>query len=298
MVGALLATLAAATFGTGDFLGGLAARRTSAITTMVVVQAAGLAAVVVTAMAVGAQVAASDLWFGAAAGLSGAVAFLLFYRAMSSAQMSVVAPVSAVLAAAVPVVVGVLGGERPPAWALVGMAVALPAVVLIGREPADVEPAGADVPSSSVVVGDRRVRVGPALDAAPVVSAALAGVGFGLVVTFLSRTGESSGMWPLVSARGTAVLVGALAAAVVRPSRPVAAAAGIAVAAGLLDALGNALYLLATRQGLLSVVGVIGALYPASTVLLARTVLGERLSVHQRVGLAAALVAVVLIAAA
>lgn len=278
----LLAALSALTFGAGDFCGGLSARRIAAQWTTAVAQATGLVLIVAVALVVGGDPTTTDLGLGVAAGLCGGIGLVLFYWAMAQGPMSVVAPVSAVMSAVVPTVAGVVDGERPSLLAVVGILLALPAIVLISREPA---------PSDAT---EDRHRATPRAIAAATVS----GIGFGMFFTFISHTGDDSGLWPLAGARSAAIALALIVVASTRPTRPTADGARLAMLTGCLDATGNALFLFASRQGLLTLVGVIGAMYPASTVVLARVVLQERLARHQLVGLAVAAGAVVLIALA
>lgn len=276
----LLAALSALTFGAGDFCGGLSARRIAAQWTTATAQATGLVVILIVAIAVGGSPGAGDIGLGVAAGLTGGIALVLFYWAMAQGPMSVVAPVSAVMSAVVPTIAGIVDGERPAPLAIVGIALALPAIVLISREPAPDDDAA-----------DRH-RATPRA----IVAATVSGIGFGLFFTFISHTGADSGLWPLAGARSAAILLALVVVAVTRPRRPTMDGAKLAMLTGCLDATGNSLFLLASRQGLLTLVGVIGAMYPASTVVLARFVLGERLQRHQLAGLGIAAGAVVLIA--
>ncbi len=291
----LLAALSAASFGVGDFFGGLSARRMAAMLTTLAAQAAGLVLILASCVFISGSPEGTDLVFGAAAGLAGAVGLVLFYWAMGQGPMSVVAPVSAVTSALVPVIAGVVGGERPGALAVVGILLGLPAIVLISREPTPAEASA----SERAVEASVHVHASPRLAAVgglPVLAATVAGVGFGGFFTLLSHTGDGSGLWPIVSARSTAVAMAAIVALAARPGRPASGGVRFALIAGSLDSLGNALYLLASRQGLLTLVGVVGAMYPAATVVLARVVLREQLARHQVAGLGIAAAAVALIA--
>jgi drug/metabolite transporter (DMT)-like permease len=274
----LLALASALVYGTADFLGGLASRRVAAVIVTFVSQCAGLASLLlVLPFACGDGLITTDLAWGAAGGLAGAVALVCFYGALAGGTMSVVAPLTAVVSAVVPVVTGLALGERPSAWALVGVGLALPAIALIARETAD---------------GPRRVS-------RPVLLAAfVAGVGFGFFFVALAHTSGDSGLWPLVSARTASISLLAIVLVVTgrRPAPPRDSRVVI-VTAGVLDTTANALYLAAATQGLLSLVAVIAALYPASTVVLARVVLGERVHRWQLGGFALAAVAVGLVAA-
>lgn len=226
---------------------------------------------------------ASLLALSAAAGLVGGAGLAVFYRALTLGSMSVVAPVTALLSAGVPVLVGIGAGDRPQGTALAGIAVALLAIGLISREPSA---SGASVPAP----GPHRLGV--------VGLALVSGFAFGLFFVALDMAGNDGGLWPLVSARTASVtlfvLLGLIGVGRLSPPRTAWRAAMIA---GVLDATANAFYLIALSHGLLSVVAVLTALYPAGTVLLARWVLGERMSASQHAGLACATAAALLIAA-
>lgn len=284
----ILAALSAAVFGVGDFLGGMSARRMAATLGAVVAQFTGLVLLVLAATTVvGGDPTATDLLWGSGAGLCGALALLAFYWALATGRMSVVAPVSAVMSALVPMAAGLVSGEEPGALAMVGAVVALVSIVLISREPGDpVSPA------------DRDHDAPPERRRAVLLAAGAAGVGFGLFFVGIANAGEGSGLWPLVGARGTAVVVAGIAALVTRTFRPTAPGVRLAVAAGFFDVAANSLFLAAARQGLLTLVGVVGAMYPASTVVLARFVLHERLARHQLIGLGLAAFAVAVVTAA
>jgi drug/metabolite transporter (DMT)-like permease len=214
---------------------------------------------------------------GGLGGLAGAAGVGLLYKGLAVGPMSVVAPITALLSAAVPVIWGVAQGERPSTGVVAGMATALVAIVLVSAE------------------GGGTLR--PA-DVRGVVYALGAWLGFGTFFVALSYSSDDSGVWPLVAARCASVaVVGGLALlAVVPRAVPRGGAATLTVAAGALDATANVFYLLAVREGLLSVVSVLAALYPVGTVVLARVVLHERFGRLQRVGLAIAVPAAVLMA--
>lgn len=297
-MGVFLAAVSAATFGVGDFLGGIASRRMAAAVVAVVAQATGMALLALLGLVVAGSPTSGDLWLGAGAGACGGTALVLFYWAMSRGQISVVAPVSAVMSTLVPVAAGLASGERPPVLAYVGVALAFPAILLVSREPSPTE----SIASASAVAGaDHLPTPPPALlrvGGLPLVASALAGIGFGGFFVLLAATSATSGLWPLVSARGGAVAVAGLAALAMGTLTATSAGLRLAALGGVTDVLANSAFLLATRQGLLTVVAAVGGLYPVSTVLLARIVLRERLAVHQLGGLVLAAVAVVVIAVA
>lgn len=287
---AVLALASALAYGVGDFFGGLSARRLPSAAVVLRTHAAGLAGLVILLPLVGtATPAGRDLAIGAVGGIAGATGVLLFYRGMARGSMSLVAPITSVLAAVVPIVAGMGSGERPSGPVLAGIPVALAAVVLLAREPA------AD--------GTAPERAAASLSPSQLAEALGAGLGFGLYFVALDLAGDSAGLWPVVSGRVASVSLFCLVTLVTATARvgdgrarrgPLPA---MLVACGLLDAWANALYLLATHRGMLTLVAVIGALYPASTLLLARTILGERLARHQFGGVLLAGAAVALVAA-
>ena len=277
----IFALASAVVYGAADFMGGMATRRSGAFAVVVWSQLAGL-------LALGLAVAvlqqrlpqAGDLGWGAVGGIGGGTGVVLLYRGLSIGRMSVVAPTAAVFAAALPVLVGVGLGERPHPAAVVGVIVALLAIVLVSSGPAG--------PAEALSTG--RARPG-------LLEAVGAGIGFAVFFVCLAQTAADAGLWPLISAR-VSIAVAALAAVATRSSlRPAPGSSGRIALVGLLDTAANLLYLLASRQGLLSLVAVVVSLYPASTVLLARFVLQERLTARQLVGLGAAAAGVALIAA-
>jgi drug/metabolite transporter (DMT)-like permease len=282
---AVLALLSAVVWGVGDFLGGVASRRSSAEQTLVISVPAGLVFVIPLAALVGGSVAASVLP-GLVAGVFGGVGILLLYAALALGPMGVVSPVSAVLGAAIPVIVGLLRGERPALAAYVGMALAVVAIVTVGLEPTS--------PTDDAV----HQRVTPRA----LLLSIGAGVGIGLFFSVIALAPSSGGLWPIVFARGmsTVILVtlGVLTARrrhqPVLPSAP--SSRWLALSAGATDVTANAFYLVAAQTGLLSVVAVLGSLYPAATVLLARFVLAERLRPAQKVGMVLAIAAAALLA--
>lgn len=273
----LLALGSALTFGIADFLGGVASRRTTAWTVVIGSQFfGGLLLVVVLPLLPPATIESADLLWGAAAGIAGAVALTQFFRALALGTMSVVAPISAVIAGAVPVVAGVAFGERPSLVAWFGICLALPAIACITREGSEVlEKTRPDVLASS----------------------AIAGLGFGIFFVFLDRTGDGAGIQPLIAARVTSVLlIGTIGLLSARLESVRGKLLAVIALSGVLDMSANVLFLYAVREGLLALGSVISAMYPASTLVLARAFLGERLQRIQVAGLVLAAVAVALVA--
>ena len=273
----VLALSSAVVYGASDFLGGLASRRATVFGVVALSQLAGLVALVALLPWLGGPVTRADLGWGAAAGLVGATGLLVFFRALSRGVMSVVAPITAVTAAAVPVLAGLLGGNRIGPVAGAGILLALVAVVLVSAEGG---------------LGQLR-SARPASLSAPLV----AGTAFGCFFVLLDRTSADAGLTPLVAARLASFALVVVVALVGRRSLRVGRTAlPYVLASGVGDMTANALFLLATQQdGQLAITGVLASLYPVSTVVLAQAVLRERLVSAQVAGLGAALTAVVLI---
>lgn len=270
-----LALLSAASWGAADFLGGLATRKSDRVFSVLILsQFTGLAAVAIAVSIIGGDLVVRDIPWAGAAGVSGAVGLALLYRGLAVGTMSVVAPLSAVMAALVPVTWGLISGERPSILAVIGIPLALISIGLV----------------SGFAIG--RLRRGLGL-----LEGLGAGMGFGAFYVLIANT-ESAEVWALTFARIASVVVLVAVAMLVRaPLRPGVGVGWLIVGAGLIDTAANLLFLLAERRGLLTLVSVIAALYPAGTVLLARFVLHERLTRLQLVGLGVAAVGIVLISA-
>lgn len=282
MFASLVALASAVLYGAADFLGGLAARRTSTIAVVVVSQLSGVVLLVLMLPFLpSAEPSTGDLAWGATAGLAGGTGVALLYRALAIGTMAVVAPTTAVCAVAIPVVAALIFGERPALLTLIGIGLAVVAIVLVSQE-------RKPTIESATPTASRFPRgLGLAL---------LSGVAIGFFFLALARTGSSAGLWPLVAARTASVVLFGLVALSARQSlRMIPAVAAIAIGGGAIDMLANALYLLASRNGPLSEIVTLSSLYPASTVILARVVLGERLNRWQQAGIASAVVAVTLI---
>lgn len=284
---ALLALVSSLMWGVGDFIGGLASRRATALQVLAINTPVGWVLVLPVAILMGGD-SAGSMWPGLAAGVCGSLGILALYAALTIGPMGVLSPVSAVLGAAIPVVVGLALGERPGAWAYAGMLVAAVAIVTVGLEP--------QAPTDDA----RHQRVTPRA----LTLAILAGVGIGLFFTFISFAPDDAGLWPVVWSRGMSmVVIGALTVALFVRSRERMIPSGrsvllLAAGAGVLDVAANAIYVLALQVpgGLLSVIAVLGSLYPAATVLLARFVLAERLRPLQKLGMVLALAASAMLA--
>ena len=278
----LLAIASAICYGSADFIGGIVTRRLAAIPVVLLSQAAGLLAIgVLMPLFPPTTPTTSDFVWGGAAGLAGGTGVALLYHALAIGTMSVVAPTTAVAAVAIPVIASIALGERPGWQATLGILIGIGAIVLVSRQTPTAAPA--DSPEGA----PRSLGVGVAL---------CSGVAIGLFLLALAQTRPSAGLWPLVASRVVSVsLVGGVAVARRTSLRMSTRLGALTIAGGLVDMVANALYLLAVQIGPLSPVVTLSSLYPASTVLLARAVLGERLNVWQMVGVACALLAVILI---
>jgi len=277
----VLALASAVTYGSADFLGGMASRRASTLAVVIWSQLAGVLVVIAGLFLLpAARPGAGDLAWGAAAGVAGIAGVGLLYHALSIAPMSVVAPVTGVCALSLPVLVGLIAGERPGWVALSGVPVAAVAVTLISREGA---------------IEDAVEGRGPASSTRGLMIALMSGMVIGLFLVLLAQARKEAGLWPLLSARGAAVSAGLVFAALARRSvrieRPVLP---LVICGGFSDMLANVLYLLAAQRGLLSVVATLTSLYPGATVVLAAVVLRERLRPVQLAGLACAAGAIML----
>lgn len=271
---------AAVTYGVADFAGGLAGRRTSVVTVTAGAQFFGLVALVPFVFLVPGTLSAAALGIGALAGIAGASGLLLYFRGLAVGPMGVVAPLSAVVGAGLPLLIGIVGGERPGLPAVIGMVVALAAIVLATAGTRD-------------RVAVRGILLGLA-----------AGAGFGLFFVGLDATPEGSGLWPLLAGRAVSVallglLAGVLWARAARLGGGNGASRGVwglVLLSGVFDTGANVLFLFSTRVGDLGVSAVLVSLYPVVVVLLARIVLKERLSAAQVTSAGLALTASALLA--
>ena len=276
MLAIVLALSAAVSYGVGDFLGGLSARRTHVLTVLVLSQLTGAAAIAVWAAVAGeAFLGGRAVLAAMAAGLCGAVGLGALYRGMAIGAMGVVAPISGI-AAAIPFGVGVAQGERPSVLQVIGAVVALGGLAAVSRTPGGT--------GSGLAAG-----VGLALVAA---------AAFGLYFVFLDTAAHESVPWAVLVARLTSAalalgIVLTLGVAVLPARRLVPAI----VAVGVCDTAANVLFALATNRGLVSIVSVLTSLYPAVTVGLAAVLLRERVAGAQLAGAVAVLAGAAAIAA-
>jgi drug/metabolite transporter (DMT)-like permease len=268
-----LSLLAAASWGGGDFSGGLAAKRASVFRVVAAAHACGLMAMLAMVWITGEPLPPrSDLWWGAFAGFSGAFGIAALYRGLAIGRMGVVAPVASVVTGCLPVLVGFRTEGLPDRFQLAGFGLALVSIWLVAR------------PNEHI---DSHRGLGLAV---------LAGVTFGLFLIASKQAGHHGVFWPLVAARAVSTaLMATIVAFLPRDPQPLRSVLWPIVLSGILDSAGNALFIGATRHGRLDVAAVLSSLYPASTVILARVLLKERISPMQGAGIVGALVSVALI---
>jgi len=281
MLVGLLAVLSAAVLGSADFVGGMATKRAKAIVVVVWSNLAGLATALIAVMLIlPGRVTGADVGWGVLAGLCGSGGAVLLYYALANGAMSMVAPTTAATAATLPLVVGVLGGDRLSPIAALGIAFGIAGIVLVSL-------------TSTAAASTRRI------DIRALLCALAAGAGFGGLFVLLAQTSSGGSLWPLVWARCATVPLLLTIVAVQRIGLRVAQPTwALAVLSGILDMSSTILYLLAVRIGTLSVVGVLASLYPVSTVLLARFIIRERIRPVQLAGVALAVGSVAMLASA
>jgi len=275
----ILALISSALFGAGDFLGGLASRRTHVLVVVGASHVVGLFLILSVAPFMADAITLRDLGLGGIAGIAGVVGITCLYHSLSRGPMALVAPITAVSNAAVPALWGIYFGDRLSAPQTVGVVLGLAAILLVSRVSGEEPTAGNATPG----------LIGMAL---------LSGVGFGGFFICMDLTTEATTPWPLVSARVVSAGIALILLTRMRRS-PIPRrdeARGAIVGAGVLDMTANLAILIAVHHGMLSLVVVLGSLYPASTVLLARYVLQERMARTQVVGLVVALAAIAAIA--
>jgi len=271
-IGILLALSSAVAYGAADFIGGVGARRFSPWQIVLVGQVAGAIVMLSAGLMLPGRPVPADFAWAVLAGVGSATGSIFLFRGLARGRMGLVAPISAVGAAALPVVAGVAFGDRPSWLAWIGMLVALPGIWLISRESAS----------------DRRVTARGAL-----VDGAFAGVGFGILFIALGQIPGNAGQLPLAANQAIgAILTVAAAASLGHPWRPSRGGLGWGIVSGVLGASGTLAFVVATGGTGLGIVGVLASFYPAVTVILAASFLGERVGAGQRAGIGICTVAV------
>jgi drug/metabolite transporter (DMT)-like permease len=287
----MFALAAAVLYGSADFLGGAASRRSRALSVASLSVPVGAAVVLAAAVVAGGPAPTAGLGWAIAAGAFGAIGLMVFYAGLAAGPMSVVAPVSALVSTVLPVGVAVAIGEHLGPFVYAGAGVCLVATVLVSLEQGTPARARADAARGGFL-GQHPALRGFAYGT-------VCGAMFGIFFVFLRNAGSSGVFWPVCTARlaNSAVVI---AVVVLAGARPVGRAAGgrvlaAAAGSGVLDASANLCYVLATRAGLFGIAAVLTSLYPGITVLLARVVLRERMQLVQRIGLLLAAAGVILV---
>jgi drug/metabolite transporter (DMT)-like permease len=263
----------------------MATRRAHVLTVLTLVETAGVIVALAAAVLSGGPAGLPGLAWGFSAGAIGGLGLIIFYVGLAAGPMSVVAPVSGLVATILPVAVALAEGERPGAGVYAGALLCLVAIVLASSASETDDPANPGHPGRPRRLG-RAVAYGTA-----------SGVSFGLFFLLIRNAGQSGEVWPVAAGRIGELAVVLAAAAVLRPGLrglrggiPLAA-----VSAGVIDVVANLCYVAATRTGSFGLAVVLASLYPGVTVLLARVVLGERLRWIQRVGLGLAAIGILLV---
>ena len=285
MIAIVLAGLSGLVWGTGDFAGGKASQKAPALDTVVLSKAASLPVLGLYLLMVPGTLRTATFGWGLVAGVCGVLGMIIFYRALAGGAMAIVAPVSAVTSALVPLVIGLLTERLPGPLALVGAGCAIVAIGLVSLAPS---------------------RAGSTINARLVLMALASGSGFGLFFVFLNKAGDAAGghagLWPVLGAHTASLILGGTLMLHRRmrgerePVLPRGGTLAWTIGAGVLDMTANVLYLLAVQGGLLSIVAPIASLYPVTTVLLAMLVDRERVRPIQLAGLGLAATALVLVA--
>lgn len=276
----VLSLVAAFFFGTADFAGGYASKKNPIAGVLVLSQLFGLVLVVVFVLLdpQPTTVRPVELLFGTGAGLAGLGGLALLYRGIAHNEISIVSPVAALFGALVPVLFGLLSGERMSTPVLVGLVITLPAVMMISWQDG-----GTTVTGRSA--GEAWIH------------GITSGILFGLFFVLISIPRSEAGMWPLVAARTGSIIGMTVFALLSRRRIGLYSGFGVVFLAGVLDMAANIFLVLAFRRGLVAVVSMIVSVYPAQTVFLGRFILGQRVNRIRLVGIGAALIGIALISA-
>jgi drug/metabolite transporter (DMT)-like permease len=265
--------VSAACWGAGDFSGGMATKRAGVFSVVIASQFIGALLLTLLAILFAEQMPPLDHFvLASVGGVAGAIGLMALYRALASGQMGVAAPVAAVVSAISPVIFGIFIEGLPGVLKLIGFGLALISVWFVSH-------------GENSRINFQALKL-------PI----LAGIGFGIFLIILHQVSDTAVLWPLVGARAGSLIVLVAVASLTRQQRlPGMRLLPLTALAGMLDAGGNAFYILAGQTGRLDVAAVLSSLYPASTVLLAWLILKERISFRQQIGIATALAAIILI---
>jgi drug/metabolite transporter (DMT)-like permease len=274
--GIVLALSSALAYGSADFIGGVGSRRHSSWQVVLVGQAAGALVLLVAGLTLPGNPVRTDFAWALLAGVGSATGSIFLFRGLARGRMGLVAPISAVGAAVLPVLVGVALGERPSWLVWVGMLAALPGIWLVSRNSTSHRP--------------QRTR-------GAIIDGALAGAGFGILFIALAQISQNAGVLPLAANQLTGTILTVVVAARVRqPWRPSRGVLGWGSSSGILGASGTLAFMIATGTTSLGIAAVLASLYPAVTVLLAAGLLGERIDTGQRAGIGICTLAVATLA--
>ncbi len=276
MISIFYGLTSALSWGAADFTGGLATRRIGPYRAVLYGELLGLVFILLITLSVHDPLPDTRSWmYAMLGGALGTLGLILLYQALATGKMTIAAPVSALITAILPVIVAGFTESLPRLPTFLGFAFALAAIWLISA-------GGGGVAHILSRLSDLRLPL-------------TAGIGFGLFFVFMNAASHTSTLWPIVAARSTGLLIMILFLLVRRDSWRVNRADwGIVTINGILDAGGNALFILAAQTGRLDISAVLGSLYPGATVMLASLILKERISRTQWLGILAALVAIVL----
>jgi len=270
-----LALAAAVLAGTGDFFGGKATKKTNVVSVLAISHFLGLIIILILAPLMADEFTSKDFFLGVLASSFGLCGLTLLYRGLAKGPMAIVAPITAVACATLPVIWGLLSGEKLSALQIVGVFVGLLAIFLVSWTP-----------------GERK-----AIKGSLVLEALVAGLSFGAFFIVIDGTSETTAPWPVVGSRVFSVLVIFLFVIIGRKNiKPEKNSTPFIVGAGFFDTLANVVLLAALNKGLLSLVSVLASFYPAVTVLLARFFLKEMMLKNQIIGLALGLTSIALLA--
>ena len=291
MIAVAFAALSGLSYGAADFAGAIASQRNKETLVTAVVQLVSLLALLVAIVVwVDGSPSQSDYLWGALGGLGTALGLVTFYKALAQGPMATAASLTALWGAGIPVVTGLVLGDIPGWIQLIGIAIAVPAAVLVS-----VGGMSLDVLATNTTPRERVAGLSSSVNTKAL--AIVAGIGFGLFFVALGRTSEDAGLYPLVGARVASIAAMIIVISGQRDWEKLSRKAlPILVLTGLLDFAANAFYLTALKYGSFTWVAAISSLYPVSTVLLARLVLHERLARLQIVGLVMAGTALTLVA--
>lgn len=288
----LYALITALAFGTGDFLGGLVSRRSPPLAVAFLSQVAGSAGLLAAVLLMDEGPSRVALAWGTAAGVTTSLAFVLYLRGLSRGQMGPVSTLAAVWTALVPFAAGLLQGERPGGWALLGAAAVLLGALLVSGG----QGAPARRTSRGAVLGKRRCAGWRQLLRPGVWEGTLAGIAYGTGFIMLQQAGPGGAVWPaLASTVVSAVLTGAIAWAVRAALVPDVRAWPLAAGMGILHAVATVSLVMAVQTGMLSLVSVVASMGPIPTTLLAWLLLRETLKPSQSWGVVLSLLGVALL---